>query len=305
MIYIAPVQGHTDAPWRHFHQSVYGGDLRYFTPFVHYERGQARPRDLRDFTSPLNGNHHPEPQIIFRNMEELRVLAASLAESGASEINLNMGCPFPLQTGKGRGAAIVANTAEIARLPETLAEFPHISFSVKMRLGQADPYEWKDIMHILNDLPLRFIALHPRVGRQQYGGDLHLQSFNEFCSQCHHPVIFNGEIREPAHYARAIEATPGAAGIMIARGILARPSLSSEIMQGRCWSRQERIDEMLRFHRLLLDHYSSVLCGEAQVLSKIKPFWEYAEEEIGHASMKAIKKAGNMARYTSAISGIQ
>ncbi len=35
-------------------------------------------------------------------------------------------------------------------------------------------------MPVLNSMPLRFIALHPRVARQQYGGDLDLDMFAEF-----------------------------------------------------------------------------------------------------------------------------
>jgi hypothetical protein len=62
---------------------------------------------------------------------------------------------------------------------------------------------------------------------------------------------------------------------------------------------------MLRFHRLLLNHYSETLCGDSQILSKIKPFWEYAEEEIGHSAWKAIKKAVNIAKYHSAVAKIK
>ncbi len=61
---------------------------------------------------------------------------------------------------------------------------------------------------------------------------------------------------------------------------------------------------MLSFHRNLLDYYSSTLCGETQLISKIKPFWEYAEDEIGRKAWKAIKKATNLAKYHSAVAMI-
>ena len=46
-IMIAPVQGHTDAAWRHFHHEVYGGENLYFTPFIRCERGDFRQHDLK------------------------------------------------------------------------------------------------------------------------------------------------------------------------------------------------------------------------------------------------------------------
>ena len=61
---------------------------------------------------------------------------------------------------------------------------------------------------------------------------------------------------------------------------------------------------MIDFHSRLFDQYSALLCGESQVLSKIKPFWEYAEEEIGRKPWKAIRKAGTMPKYLSAVATI-
>ncbi len=61
---------------------------------------------------------------------------------------------------------------------------------------------------------------------------------------------------------------------------------------------------MKDFHNRLFTHYQNTLCGDMQVISKIKPFWEYAETEIGRKPWKAIKKASSMAKYISAIAMI-
>ena len=53
-----------------------------------------------------------------------------------------------------------------------------------------------------------------------------------------------------------------------------------------------------------MDHYRETLCGDHQILSKIKPFWEYAEAEIGRKPWKMISKASNMAKYQSAVAMI-
>lgn len=300
-IYIAPVQGHTDAAWRHFHQEVYGGDNAYFTPFIRCEHGDLRKQDLRDFTSELNNNLDLEPQVIFRDRDELDILLGKLSAEGATRVNLNMGCPFPLQTGKGRGAGFIANVAEAEAIPGVLAKYPELTYSVKMRLGFADPDEWKGIIDILNTLPLRHLDVHPRVAKQQYGGELYIDRFSELLEISKNPVVFNGEIRTPADIAEVVDRYPAIAGVMTARGVLGRPSLAAEYAEGKEWDKEERLEKMMRFHRALFDHYSSLLCGDSQILSKIKPFWEYAEEEIGRKAWKAIKKASNIAKYHSAL----
>lgn len=304
MIHIAPVQGHTDAAWRHFHSEIYGGDNIYYTPFIRLEKGEFRKHDLKDFLSPLNANHKLVPQVIFRNMEELKPLISGLAENGATCIDLNTGCPFPLQTAKGRGAAFVGNVEQYSKLPQLLSSFPEITFSLKMRLGFADPQEWKTILPILNDLPLQHVTLHPRVAKDQYKGELRLDEFRSFLEQCSHPVIFNGEIKAPEDIASVQERFPEIKGVMTGRGVLGRPSLAVEYKNGEEFDRARRLGTMMDFHNSLFDFYSSELCGEHQVLSKMKPFWEYAESEIGRKPWKAIAKASNMAKYQSAVAMI-
>ena len=76
--YFAPVQGHTDAPYRHFHNLRYGGDLIYTTPFIRLEKGEIRKKDVKEATSALNAGLPVVPQIIFKNHEELRALTELL-----------------------------------------------------------------------------------------------------------------------------------------------------------------------------------------------------------------------------------
>lgn len=301
---VAPVQGHTDAAWRHFHKDTYGGDQCYYTPFIRIERGEFRKHDLKDFTSELNENHHVVPQVIFRDMSELRPLVEGLVKNGARRIDLNTGCPFPLQTAKGRGAGFIGNTEEYHKIPELLKEFPETEFSLKMRLGYAEPDEWKRVVDAINDMPLTQVTLHPRVARQQYGGELYFDRFEEFLKLCVHPVIFNGELKTPGDIADIRKRFPEISGVMTARGVLGRPSLIAECEEGKEWTKEDRLDKMLKFHGRLLHHYESTLCGDSQILSKIKPFWEYAEEEIGRKAWKAIKKASNIAKYHSAVAMI-
>lgn len=299
--HFAPVQGHTDAPYRHYHNHIYGNDITYYTPFIRLEEGKLRKRDLKDFTSPLNSEATNVPQIIFRDEKELVSLVDLMKQQGVKRIDLNMGCPFPLQTGHGRGAATVANETLAEAVKKNINDNPEIDFSVKMRLGMTSPDEWKVLLPYLNDTHISHLAVHPRVARQQYSGNLYLDQFDEILTQSVNPVVYNGEIHTPQDIQRVSSLFPGIEGIMIGRGLLGRPSLINEVVSDEEWSREKRLAMMLKFHQQLLNHYTEELCGDSQIISKIKPFWEYAEDEIGRKAWKAIKKAGNIAKYHSAV----
>lgn len=302
-IHIAPVQGHTDAAWRHFHAAAYPvADTTYYTPFIRLEKGDIRKKDLNDLTSPLNDGMHLVPQIIFRDGEELATLVNLIKALGFNEIDLNMGCPFPLQTARGRGAATVANSELHQAIKEVVLANPDVTFSVKMRLGFADPDEWNALLPVLNELPLHHITVHPRVARQQYGGELHMEQFEALLKESKNPVIFNGELNTPEDIRIITEKYPHLKGVMLGRGLLGSPSLAQEFISNEEWDVKRRCKAMKDLHRTLITHYSSTLVGgDHQVLSKIQPFWEYAEPTIGRKAWKTIKKAGNMAKYHTAL----
>ncbi|MCH5238083.1 MAG: tRNA-dihydrouridine synthase family protein [Muribaculaceae bacterium] len=301
--FIAPVQGHTDAAWRHFHHKIYGGDQRYFTPFMRLEHGETRLKDLRDFTNSLNDVISLEPQVIFSNCAELDILVGSLVAKGANAVNLNLGCPFPPQMSKGRGAAFIRNIKEAEKLPEIIAKYPDVKFSIKMRVGMENPDEWKEIIGILNSLDLDNLYVHPRTARQKYSGELYLDSFAEILEGSKNPVVFNGEIKTVEDIDVIKSKFPAINGVMIARGILGRPSLISEYAEGN-WEREKRLETMVRFHNELFEYYKTILFGESQIISKIKPFWEYAEKEIGRKAWKAIRKSTTLPKYQAAVASL-
>lgn len=304
--YFAPVQGHTEAPYRHFHAEIYGKYPIFTTPFIRLEKGELRKKDFKDATSELNSGLQTVPQIIFKNCEELNALVALLKDEGMQRIDLNMGCPFPLQTARGRGAATVASGECREAVRDVVTANPDIDFSVKLRLG-LNQEEWEPLMETLNGLKLDHIAVHPRIAREQYTPEtLHVDAFSRLYEGSSNPIVYNGEIRTPVEAAEIIERFPNLHGVMIGRGALCRPSIFAEIESGEEWPREKRIEMMLKFHRRLFDYYRDTLIGgEHQVLQKIQPFWEYAEEEIGRKPWKAIKKASTISKYQTALASIR
>lgn len=61
-----------------------------------------------------------------------------------------------------------------------LAHYPEMKFSVKMRLGWEYYDEWRQVLPLLNAVPLTRIILHPRIGRQQYKGMVYKKELRLF-----------------------------------------------------------------------------------------------------------------------------
>lgn len=292
---VAPLQGLTESVWRNEHHNIFGneqGSVEYFTPFIRVEKGEVRARDLRDYTSPLNDGMTLTPQIIFRDAEEWRMLVDALAEAGAKRIDMNMGCPFVPQVKKGRGAGMLCHRDRLQEIAEAIGPYSDaIKFSVKMRLGVDDPMQAPDLADIINEMPLRHVTVHPRTAKAQYKGELLLTQMDEFASKLRHPVIFNGEVSSPSEIE---ELSTKYAGVMVGRGILARPSLFAEYRAGIEWSEKEREEAFLNLMRNVSTALEEKLCGPAQLRDKMKPYWEYALATLDKKLVKAAKKNGKI-----------
>ncbi len=251
-LYAAPLQGFTEAPWRNLHQEVFGGIDAYYTPFVRMEKGEFRNKDVREIASENNTVSRLIPQLIASTPAELERLAGLFIEKGYKEADINMGCPFPLMTGKHKGSGILPYPAEVEALLKELVHYPELGFSVKMRLGWECADEWRPLLPLLNAAPLRRIVLHPRIGKQQYKGEVDLAAFTAFYEECAHPLVYMHE-------------------------------------------------KVKALHARLLQYYEAHLQGEAQLLSKMKPYWEYLLPDADRKIKKAIKKATTMDKYLTAV----
>lgn len=300
-IHFAPLQGHTDDVYRRIHHQLIGGIERYYTPFVRVEAGDIRSKDRRDIDPKNNENVPVVPQIIFKSLKEFTYLVNEIEGLGYRSIDLNMGCPFPLQAKHGRGSGILAHTDIVEEVVQAIKERPQINFSVKMRLGWENNEEWKPVLNILNDTPLTHIALHPRTGVQQYKGDIAYDTFAHFYEECRHPLIYNGDLTTLEQLHEMEKRYPRLAGLMLGRGLLARPSLAKEYIEGKEGSHEEHIQSLRSLHEKLAEQYFHIVKGDTQLHSKLRSFWEYTETIIGRKPYKKIMKSGNLRNYMSAI----
>ena len=300
-IHFAPLQGFTESVYRLAHSKFAPGIHTYYTPFLRLEKGEVRAKDLRDLQT--EHPYHLVPQIIVRDVEEFNLLTKAVKELGFKEIDINMGCPYPMQTKSGRGSGILPHPEKVREILDAInqaaaepAAASAPKFSIKMRLGLTSPEESLQLLPLLNSAFLAHITLHPRVGIQQYKGALDFETFDKFYSECKHPLIFNGDITDLKQIQYIETHYPKLAGIMIGRGLLANPVLAAQYAGLPCGSTTETL---LKIHADIAADYARRLQGNAQILDKIRPFWTYAD--LPKKIRKKIEKSRTFEEYLEAV----
>lgn len=287
-IYFAPLQGYTELAYRQAHAAVCGGVEQYGMPFLRLEHGELRRKDLRDI-APQQNSMPVLPQVIARDADEFRLLTDTVIGMGYREVELNMGCPFPMQTNRGRGAGLLQRPDELSSILDAMRTYPDVRFCVKMRLGLTSAEEWHTVLPLLEDAPLSRIALHPRIGKQQYKGVVNMQEFDRFYDACQLPLVYNGDILSVDDIRRLEERYPRLAGVMIGRGLLARPTLAQEYQSGVLLSDDEVRQCALEMGRQVEAFYRRTLeGGEAQIRMKMRTFWEPLSPLMGKKFIKSL-----------------
>lgn len=301
-IHFAPLQGYTEVFYRNAHAACFGGVDTYYTPFIRLERDSFRRRDIRGIEPENNQVPHLIPQLIAPSIETAETILALFIEKGYQEADINLGCPFPILTKRHNGSGILPYPEEVEALLQLTLKYPQISFSVKMRLGWEHPDECIRLAPILNDFPLRQVTMHPRIGKQQYKGEVDLDGFSAFHDVCRHPLIYNGDIRSLEDIQRISESFPSLAGIMIGRGLLANPALALEYKENRTLTFDEKVEKLRSMHSSIYDQYAAQLeGGDGQLLSKMKTFWEYLMPDADRKRLKAIHKSTSISKYNQAV----
>lgn len=300
-LHFAPLQGYTDFEYRRIHARHCGGVHTYYSPFIRWEKGGIRDKDIRDIMPENNEGVHLVPQIICSDTDEFNRLADAIQKHGYEEMDLNMGCPAPMQTKLMRGSGILPHPIRLQALLREMERRPEVHFSAKMRLGLEGKEEWKELTSMLNASCLQHLTIHPRIGRQMYKGEVDMETFYKVYEAMRIPIIYNGDVTSMEQAASLTERFPKLHGIMMGRGLLARPTLARECLLGMEMPTGERMNVLMQMHQDMLDYCTRKYKVDSQILMHIHAFWEYQESQLERKTWKRIMKAGNMKNYLEAI----
>ncbi len=291
-LYLAPLQGFTDRVFRNTFSMFFEGFDLAIAPFISALQGcRYKNREIRDVLPELNGRMPVIPQIMGNNPDDFAAVARVLHDLGYTTVNWNLGCPYKMVAKKMKGSGLLCFPDVVDSFLERV--FPQIKtgLSIKMRLGRHDKREIFTLMPILNRYPLDEVTIHPRTGVQMYEGSVDLDTFEEACSMCRHPVVYNGDIRSLSDFENMKRRLPYIDRWMIGRGVLADPFLPGVIRNGRD-AVDDKMDRIKRFHDAYFTERLETLSGPIHVMDRMKSFWSCLAPsmEDGDELFKQIKK---------------
>lgn len=280
-IILAPMQGLTELLFRHAYETCFPGAVdRAVSPFLSLSHGNLADawKKISDVLPEANRGSIPVvPQILGSETAEFIELANRLYDVGYEEVNWNIGCPMKRIAHKHRGSGILPYPEEVEAVLEAVV--PHIKpqLSVKMRLGYYHADEIFALIPILNRYPLKHVILHPRTGKQLYGGSADLSAFLAVQRQLSHPLIYNGDIATPQDFLRVRSSLPQMQRVMIGRGVLRSPQLPMQIkslsgdntnLPPADWPAGTR-----RLMLQLMDDIDAQMPSEEAKMRKTKEYW--------------------------------
>ena len=303
-LHFAPLQGYTTAAYRQIHHNTWGGITCYYTPFVRIEKGTFRNKDIADIAPAANEGIPVVPQMLPRDGNEVHRLTELFLANGYNRADINIGCPFPPIALHRRGSGILPYPDAVAELLQAATEYPEMKFSVKMRLGWENSDEWKRLIPLFNSTQLHHITLHPRIGKSQYRGTICYEKFTAFYEQCRQPIIYNGDILTAAELQQIAERYPRLAGIMIGRGLLARPYLSALCQNNISYNIQEIISRTETFHSNIYKELKRTSQGNTQLMQRLCALWEYFLSHTPRRERKQILKSSSPQQYETSVTAL-
>ena len=277
-IYFAPMEGMTDGILRQAHRKIFGGVDVYCLPFHKLTQTLSLlTREERDISPEENEGLNVLPQALTRDPDQLSAWLFYVSECGYSCADLNIGCPSPTVTKKGRGSGMLLDLGYLRSfMDRVFSSTLPVSLSVKTRIGHDSAEEWPRILDVLNDYPLAHVTIHARTTREQYSGAVHHDAFSlAMQSGTPHPV-YNGDLRTAGDVEELLRDCPGTEAIMIGRGLLANPALARMIRGGQEASREELAAWYMTLYEGWKDRFHETLA-----LGRIKKLMEWpAGEDI-------------------------
>ncbi len=302
MIYLAPIQGFTDYVYRKAYSRLFDTIDSYFIPYITVKGGTISKKYEREICSENNPQKRVVPQVLVKDNTELLFLSEKIENAGYREFNLNLGCPYPMVTNRGKGAGILPRPEKLKTLLSGFFEKSTLKLSVKLRAGLIAPEEIEEIITVLNNFPLSEVILHPRVARQLYKGEIIGTAFRVALQNLKHKLVYNGDIFSLADFEKRKKQFPKIDDWMLGRGVLMDPFLPAEIKNSTITA-YDRIQKLKEFHHLIFEGYTETMDNEGNVLNKMQQFWSYFSYCFPNQKrvFKTIKKSRNINNYSVAV----
>lgn len=294
-IVLAPMVGISHSAFRSLVQGE-GGVGLLFTEMLAAKR---LPHDS-ELCSPLLIRDESEKplvyQIIAANEATIDPAVEKLHKLGAQGIDLNLGCPAPVQRRQGAGAMLAGNHMQLCKVLRALRKSTELPVSVKIRLGHRLAVdELRAFCLFLEAEGVDMITIHARLNGEKFCRKPRWAVIGEIKDAVSVPILANGGIFSTADARRCLELSR-ADGVMIGRGAVERPWLCDDIARevygiGKDPKQRERSEIYSQFITLLEQRFAP-----ERRLGRLKQFTRYfaASFQFGHHFAASIQSSASI-----------
>lgn len=262
-LWLAPLAGYTDAPFRYISKKC-GVDVlvsemvsadgvkRNFDKMAHYTR-------FEDFERPFG------IQLFGDNPSVMSKAALILSKVKPDFFDINMGCPVKKVVKRYAGSALMLKpelASDIIKSVSEILDDLDIPLTVKIRAGwDENNINAISFAEMAEKSGAKAIAVHPRTRSQHFSGHSDWSIIKQVKQTVNIPVIGNGDINSPEDAVKMFEET-GCDSIMLGRGALGKPWIFQEI-RDYLDNEDKRINYMPNNKKLdlVLEHIDRVLLG--------------------------------------------
>lgn len=305
-IYMAPFQGITGTVFREVYTSHFRGVNKLYTPFF---TGIYKKKNLTTRSDELNVTEHNKtplvPQILSKDADEIIRFADFCAEKGFTEINWNLGCPYPRVANKKRGSGMLPHPEMVSGIFEHIHKQLPIDLSVKCRLGYYSADEIFELIPVFNNYHISELIIHARIGKQMYKGEVDTDTFKKCMDLCEVPLIYNGDIFSLEDMEKFETQFSSVNSWMIGRGLLIDPFLPGDI-KGVVIAAKDRKILVQKFMNELYLAYRKKMNNRLQAVNVLKELWGFLRYSFEQPNkvFNHIKKCKSFDEYEQAVSDV-
>ena len=217
-VYVAPMAGVTDAPFRKIAREFGAGlactEMISSEALVRRHQESFRLMDLR-------WDQRPVSVQLMGGDPGVMAEAARMAEAaGADIIDINMGCPVPKVVKTSGGSSLLRDPDRACRVAEAVVGAVSVPVTVKIRLGwDFATRNYLEMATRLETTGIQGLAVHGRTRSQRYDPFADWLAIAEVKAAVKIPVAGSGDLRTADDAVRRRLET-GVDAVMLGRGIL-------------------------------------------------------------------------------------